>query len=252
MTTQNKTTIPARAPAHSRALALAAAIVAWILAASSAQAARAMRVVTDMAGRKVQVPVNIERVFSTSPPAQVLLYAIAPEKMIGWNMRLSDEARSYVAPSTQALPVLGGWMGNGATLGNMEVIGKERPDVMIQLSDVEHTWQPETARIQEQSGVPVIIVTGKLTEMDKACEFLGKLLGDEARAEKIAAYSRQTIAQTKATLATIPPAQRRRRVYYAVGASGLQTNPAGSVHVEVFDFLGAENVAKIPRLAGMP
>ena len=42
------------------------------------------RSVADATGRTVQVPDRIERVMPAGQPAAVLLYTIAPEKMVGW------------------------------------------------------------------------------------------------------------------------------------------------------------------------
>ena len=40
--------------------------------------------VTDSAGRHVTIPSAIQRVMPAGPPAALLLYALAPEKLIGW------------------------------------------------------------------------------------------------------------------------------------------------------------------------
>ena len=45
-----------------------------LLIAVQAQA----RTITDSAGRKVEVPDKIERVFAAGPPASILLYMLAP------------------------------------------------------------------------------------------------------------------------------------------------------------------------------
>ena len=46
---------------------------------------------TDSAGRKVTVPAPVQRVFAAGPPAGVLLYALAPDKLIGWPRALDAE-----------------------------------------------------------------------------------------------------------------------------------------------------------------
>jgi len=46
---------------------------------------RGTRTITDMAGRTVTVPQDIKKVYCTSPPGTLLLYTLAPEKMVGWN-----------------------------------------------------------------------------------------------------------------------------------------------------------------------
>lgn len=40
--------------------------------------------VTDSAGRIVTVRDPIERVFASGPPASILVYGLAPEKLTGW------------------------------------------------------------------------------------------------------------------------------------------------------------------------
>ena len=42
------------------------------------------RSITDAGGQSVEVPHRILRVMAAGPPASILLYTLAPEKMIGW------------------------------------------------------------------------------------------------------------------------------------------------------------------------
>ena len=42
--------------------------------------------VIDSAGRHVTIPTAIQRVMPAGPPAAILLYALAPEKLIGWQI----------------------------------------------------------------------------------------------------------------------------------------------------------------------
>ena len=72
-------------------------------------AAGAPRVtVVDGVGRSLQVPARIERVYVTSPVAIVMLYSLAPEKMVGWNYKLGQAERRYILPAARELPALGG------------------------------------------------------------------------------------------------------------------------------------------------
>ncbi len=47
------------------------------------------RVVVDSAGRRVEVPAKIERIFAAGAPARVFIYTLAPEKLLGWNLPLT-------------------------------------------------------------------------------------------------------------------------------------------------------------------
>jgi iron complex transport system substrate-binding protein len=62
------------------------------------------REVIDSAGRKVEVPDRIERVMAAGPPASVLLYMLAPEKMIGWNLKPREDELPYLARSFVTCP----------------------------------------------------------------------------------------------------------------------------------------------------
>jgi hypothetical protein len=62
------------------------------------------RNVTDSAGRIVEVPDKISRVFAAGPPASVLLYVLAPEDMIGWVRTPRDAEKAYLLPRVRDLP----------------------------------------------------------------------------------------------------------------------------------------------------
>jgi iron complex transport system substrate-binding protein len=55
-------------------------VLALLLAAPTAPAGT----VTDSAGRSVEVPGEIRSVFAAGPPAAILLYVLAPDRMVGW------------------------------------------------------------------------------------------------------------------------------------------------------------------------
>ncbi|HKF59903.1 MAG TPA: iron ABC transporter substrate-binding protein, partial [Dongiaceae bacterium] len=63
--------------------------------------------VTDSAGRHVTIPAAIQRVMPTGPPAALLLYAVAPEKLIGWPSALSPETLALLPRTYAGLPVVG-------------------------------------------------------------------------------------------------------------------------------------------------
>ena len=54
------------------------------------------RVVVDSAGRRVEVPAKIERIFAAGAPAGVFIYTLAPEKLLNWNLPLAAEQRAYM------------------------------------------------------------------------------------------------------------------------------------------------------------
>jgi iron complex transport system substrate-binding protein len=57
------------------------------------------RTVTDSAGRKVEIPDTITRVFAAGPPASTLLYVLAPQKMIGWIRLPRETEKPFLLPA---------------------------------------------------------------------------------------------------------------------------------------------------------
>ena len=96
-------TCGAAATAHEMPAMRAFVALAFLLAASVAYA----RTVPYFAGRKVDVPDKIERVFAAGPPASILLYMLAPEKMTGWPNPPTAEERPFIAAPYRDLPALG-------------------------------------------------------------------------------------------------------------------------------------------------
>ena len=199
-----------------------------------------------MAGRKVTVPRQIRKVYCMSPVCTVLVYTLAPELLSGWNYQPDPGEMKWIVDPYRTLPVLGGWFGKNST-GNIEEIIKAHPDVLISAGDILAVSTAE--RVQEQSHLPVFVGDGSLKHLDRLYLAVGELLGRQARAAELADYCRKTVHEIEAKVATIPVA-RRRRVYYAEGPTGLETDPGGSPHSEAIDFAGGLNVAQVPAQGG--
>src|SRR5205085_4867402 len=52
---------------------------------------------TDSAGRTVMLPPTVSKVLAAGPPASVVLYTLAPDKLLGWVRRPDDDAKAYLA-----------------------------------------------------------------------------------------------------------------------------------------------------------
>jgi iron complex transport system substrate-binding protein len=59
--------------------------------------------VADATGRHVTVPDKIVRVMPAGPPASVLLYVLAPDKMVGWTNAPSPAAKEFLVPPARDL-----------------------------------------------------------------------------------------------------------------------------------------------------
>ena len=198
---------------------------------------------TDDAGRSHTLPHPVARVYATSPTSIVPMYMLAPELLAGWCTPISGPEQRFIPEKYLHLPILGGRYGLKGTM-NPEVVLKAKPDLIVTASARE----PEKAvadaeRLQRQLRIPVLVLDGRLESIPKMFRTLGAALNRQERAEKLALYAQRLLDETKERVADIPP-ERRLRVYYAEGPRALHTDPRGSWHTQVLDFVQAINVAE--------
>ncbi|ADK14775.1 MULTISPECIES: iron ABC transporter substrate-binding protein [Clostridium] len=201
--------------------------------------------IVDMTHRNVKVPADIKSVLSISPPATMLTYMLAPDKLMGWNLKMTGK---YIPDKYKKLPVVGGWY--GTTKGNYEKYMSLKPDLII---DEGHNAvqadavKKDTEEDQKNLGnIPVVGVTDTVTlaNFPNYIRFVGKMLNESQQAEKLVAFYNKVINQAKSVAATIPDNQKVK-VYYAEGSNGLQTAPAKSIHTQPIDICGGINVAQV-------
>jgi iron complex transport system substrate-binding protein len=109
--------------------------------------------VTDLAGRQVDIPDRIERVFAAGPPASVLVYVLAPEKLAGWSRAATPAERDYLAAVYGDLPGFGRLTGRGDT-AKLEVVLKTTPDLIVDSGSISNTYASLAGCVQEQTGIP--------------------------------------------------------------------------------------------------
>jgi iron complex transport system substrate-binding protein len=202
--------------------------------------------VDDATGRKT-VPDRVERVMAAGPPATVVLYVLAPEKMVGWTAPPRPNEKPFLLPAVRDLPELGRLTGRGDT-ANVEVVLKAKPDIILDFGTVNPTYVSLAQRVQEQTGVPYLLFDGRLQNTARSIRQIGAALGVPERAERIARYVEETERLIDAVLKDIP-ASGRHRVYLAREADGLETGLTGSINTEIIERAGGVNVAE--RSAGL-
>ena len=221
-----------------RRLLAAAACVGFVPGAGRAQG---RRVVTDSAGRKVELPAKVERIYAAGPPASILVFAVAPDKLIGWTSAWRDAEKPFVAKKYADLPTLGRLTGRGNT-ANVEVVLQAKPDVVIDYGTINATYSSLADRVQQQMGVPYLLLDGDFDRMVDAIRLTGQIAQEDKRAADLAQYAEDTVSDIARRVAKVP-APQRPRVYYGRGPQGLNTGLAGSINVESIEQLGAINVA---------
>lgn len=225
-----------RASRRSRALPVLLAALGLAIGAAAEG-----RTLTDSAGREVRVPEQIQRVYPAGGPASIALYTLAPDRLVAWNRSPTEADEAYMPPAYRGLPAYGRLSGRGDT-ANLERIMALAPDLILDFGAVREPYLSLADRLQAQTGIPTVLVDGRFEAMADSYRWLGELLGVPARAERLAAYTEETLARA-ARLREQVPAGQRPRVYYARDADGLTTAFQGSLAAESLTLAGARNVA---------
>ena len=204
---------------------------------------------TDSAGRSVPVPQPVKRVFAAGPPASILLYVLAPDRLLNWSRPLHGAERPFIAPAYRDLPALGRLTGRGNT-ANIEVVLRARPDLILDFGSTAPTYRSLADRVQAQTGMAYVLIDGELANTAESLRRLGRLLGVADRADALADYADRTFRELDEGLSRIP-AEDRPRVYFARGPEGLETGVQGSINTEIIERVGAINVAEADGRRGL-
>ncbi len=229
-------------PADSRPNTIVKWLPAILLAAVALHpSVGSARSVTDSAGRTVELPDTVDRVYAAGPPASILLYVLAPDKLTGWPRPPHPYERPYIAEPYRDLPTTGRLTGRGDT-ANLEVVLRDRPDLIVDFGSVRETYASLANRVQAQTDIPYVLIDGRFDATPAALRLMGRILGVEERAEALAVYVETLFAELDQGLALIAK-KDRPRVYLARGPAGLETGLKGSINTEIIERAGGRNVA---------
>jgi len=198
------------------------------------------RTVTDSAGRTVDVPEKIERVFGAGGPAAILLYVLAPDLMVGWPRVPREEEKPFLTPGARVLPEVGMITGRGGS-ANIEGVIKLKPDLIIDFGSVKDTFVSLANATQEQTKIPYLLIDGRFDATPAALRLAGSVLGRAERGEALARYAEATFAEVDAVVSKVPD-DKRPKVYLARGPDGLETGVKGSINTEIIERAGGRNV----------
>lgn len=197
--------------------------------------------VTDMAGRVVTLPADVHRVYAVGHCLPIV-GAVAPDKLLNAPHLVGDAAR-YLSPAFYADKTP---PGNGLRYSDEEV-ARLSPDLIVM--ETAAGAEDQASRMEARLHVPVLLIDQDMLKFRQAFAFLGKVLGRPAQARALSDFVTTYLDPIREHAHRIPEADRVR-VYYAEGPNGLATNPAGSSHSQVLDFIGARNVAQVAGQVG--
>lgn len=200
------------------------------------------RTVVDSAKRTLTLPNKISKVFVAGAPASVLAYVLARDLMVGWVREPSAAEKEFLAASARDLPETGRLTGRGDTV-SLERLVATKPDLVLDFGSVSQTFVSLADRVQNQTGIPYVLIDGSFAATSTSVNLAGDILGRSERGDRIAGYIQETFAKVDGVLTRVAP-DRRPRVYLARGPEGLETGGRGSLNSEIVERVGAFNVAE--------
>jgi iron complex transport system substrate-binding protein len=194
------------------------------------------RIITDNAGRPVTIPALPAKVLGSA----TFVYLVAPDKIGGWESNLTDESRRYYSALPENITIV------SSSSKSYEAQIALHPDlVFISCGDGNAIRYDSVNLTQEKYGtIPVVCLnnTQNVTNAASSFRFMGDVLGVPDRADELIRYYERVSGEIQAKISAIPE-EKRVRVYYAEGTNGLATDASGSIHSQLIDLCGGNNVA---------
>ena len=185
---------------------------------SSEASAPSTQAVTDMAGRTVEVPGEVDKVIGVGASSlRMICYMQATDKVVGVEKSEQEDsvtcAYRHVNHDTFAkLPVIGEGGSKGVT-ANEEAIIAAAPQVIIANLDKD-----SADSLQQKTNIPVVCVTMSDIVFDQKLydniTLLGKVLGKEDRGQELIGYMQDTEKDLQDRTANV-----QKKTAYAAGVS---------------------------------
>lgn len=200
-----------------------------------------MHTITDMIGNEVELKKDIKSIAITPIPWASLVYAIDgnSERIVAMNPSAMASYKISILPklSPEMENVNVGIISKDFKI-NMEEMAKLKPDVVL-------VWDYQTDEIQQlkELGIPVVAIKyGTLESLQQGIELLGKVLGQEEKADEIIEYHKKNDSYFEAKANELTNALKPKVLY--LRDKELKIFGDKSVNRICLDRTGGINVAK--------
>jgi len=212
-----------------------ASLIAFAILALSAPPLLAQTRVTDDAKRSVTLPAHVSRVFAAGAPAEVLLYTLVPDMLVGRNHMPTAAALELMPPELRSPKPIKNLPDRDDPRYDDELV-ELKPDVYIDYGTIDDDYVAALNAISARTKVPGIILDGRLTDIPATYRKLGTALGVRERGERLAAEAQRIIDKYRNAAASV-------RVYLACSRDSLMPCVQGHPNGDVAELLGAINTA---------
>ena len=197
------------------------------------------RTFTDSLGREVTLPANLSKIAISGPLAQIVVFAIAPEMMVGIANDWAAEAKGLIPDEYYNLPKLGQLYGGKGEL-NLETLLQSGAEVVIDVGEQKGSMVDDLNALQEQTGIPFVHIDCYTSSMGDTYRALGTLLGKETEGNALGEYCDKVYSRTN----EIANSVEKVNLLYCLGDKGENVIAKGSYHAEVIDLL-SNNLAVV-------
>jgi iron complex transport system substrate-binding protein len=206
-----------------------------LVAALFAHSARAQTRFTDDAKRNVTLPAHAARVFAAGAPAEVLLYTLAPDMLVGRNHMPTAAALDFMPPALRSPTPIKNLPDRDEPRYDDELLAL-KPDVYIDYGTIDDDYVAALEAISARTKIPALILDGRLTDIPASYRKLGTALGVADRGEKLAAEAQRLLDKYRGAAPAV-------RVYLACSRDSLLPCVQGHAFGEAAELLGAVNTA---------
>ena len=205
-------------------------------------------IITDLAGRKVEVPISANRIVAIGPGAlRLVCYVNGVDKVVGVEnieKEWSSIGRTYIMayPELKKLPVIG--QGGPDSIPDAEKLVTVNPDVIFVAYLVDKKSADE---LQAKTGIPVVVLSyGNLATIDediyKSINLIGKIIGQEKRAREVINYIKKTQRELSLRTKKIPDEKKLKVYVGALGMKGGHGIESTQAKYPPFAMINAKNV----------
>lgn len=212
--------------------------------------------ITDLAGRKVKVPIPAERIVAVGPGAlRLICYLNGVSKVVGVEnveKTTTTPGKTYLVayPELKNLPIIG--QGGPNSTPDLEKLVAVKPDVIFIASLVDKKGADD---LQMKTGIPVIVLDyGTAVTIDdalyKSLNLIGKVIGKEKRAQELVNYIKRTQKELYLRTQNIPEDKKPKVYVGALGMRGGHGIESTQAKYPPFVMINAKNVVDETGMKG--
>ncbi len=191
--------------------------------------------ITDMAGRDVTIPYKITRILPYDSKTSILLFPVAKDVMSAKSIIPGSKTHQFISDDYNKMAEI--------DVKNIEAVLVNNPQVIIAGTFIGKGNYERFNKLQKRTHIPLIIIDLSLYNLNNTYQFLSSILTQNDACK--ACISFLTSFYNQCSELMNKNEAPTKSIYYTIGGSGLTTDPSGSKHTEVLDFLNLNNVAKI-------